>query len=144
MHKINQRIAMKAVIEKDGKVLILRESRLYIDGEGTQAGRYQMPGGRIEPGEKIEDGLKREVKEETGLSVEIGDPIYVGEWFPTIKDVKNQIIAVFIVCRPVNDKILLSKDHDRYDWVYPKDRAKYDLSDPYDKVIDRYAEMVRR
>jgi len=130
-------VAMKAVIVHDDKVLILREAATY--GEGTQRGRYHMPGGRVEPGESFEDGLRREIREETGLEVTIEYPIYVGEWRPVIRGVPHQIVATFIVCKSESDKVRLSSEHDDYQWILPKDRKKYDIMDPEWDVIDRYA-----
>lgn len=137
MTEIRQRIAMKAVIVKDGKVLVLREAATY--GDGTQIGRYHMPGGRLEVGEPFEDGLRREVREETGLEIEIEYPLYVGEWHPVIKGVENQIVAMFFVCTPKRGKVTLSTEHDDYKWIDPAKRSEYDMMDPEDKVIDRYA-----
>jgi 8-oxo-dGTP diphosphatase len=137
MSDVVLQVAMKAVIVKDGKVLILREAATY--GEGTQRGRYHMPGGRINPGEPFEDALRREIREETGLEVDIQYPIYAGEWRPVIRDVPHQIVATFFVCRPKTDKVVLSTEHDDYQWVRPADRAQYDIMTPEDKVIDRYA-----
>jgi len=141
MAEIVQRIAMKAVIvDKTGKVLILREAATY--GEGTQRGRYHMPGGRIEAGENFEEALRREIKEETGLEVEIDRPIYVGEWRPVIRGVPHQIIGTFFVCTPKGENsVKLSDEHDDYKWINPKDRSKYDLMNPEDKVIDNFAEF---
>lgn len=138
--QIVQRVAMKAVIVSDGKVLILREAKTY--DEGTQEGRYHVPGGRIEIGENFEAALQREVREETGLTVDIVMPLYVGEWRPVIKGVPHQIIATFLVCRLSSEaEIVLSDEHDAYEWIEPKERANYDLMDPEDKVIDRLADM---
>lgn len=142
MTSLVQRIAMKAVIVKDGKVLILREAATY--GDGTQRGRYHMPGGRVESGEPIEDALRREVREETGLEVNIEYPIYVGEWRPVIRDVPHQIVGVFSVCTPKTDKITLSTEHDDFQWIDPKNRDQFDIMDPEDKVIDRLAEWQQR
>ncbi len=58
------------VIIKDGKVLLNQAW----DG-------YDFPGGGIEKGETIHDGLLREVKEETGLTVKVGPLLYAGEDF---------------------------------------------------------------
>ncbi|HEY4477365.1 MAG TPA: NUDIX domain-containing protein [Candidatus Paceibacterota bacterium] len=58
-------IATKAVIAHDGKILILREAGSY--AEGTNMGRYDLPGGRLKPGEHFSEALKREVVEETGV-----------------------------------------------------------------------------
>lgn len=138
-----QRIAMKAVIvNQEGRILILREAATY--GDGTQRGRYHMPGGRVEVGENFEDALRREIMEETGLEVDIEYPIYVGEWRPVIRDVPHQIVATFMVCKPKSDKITLSTEHDDYKWIIPSERANYDLMDPEDKVIDRYADWQER
>jgi 8-oxo-dGTP diphosphatase len=142
MNEFTQRIAMKAVIVNDkGQVLIVREAATY--GEGTQRGRYHMPGGRIEAGENFEDALRREIKEETSLEVIIEYPIYVGEWRPVIRGIPHQIIGVFMVCKPIGENVKLSSEHDDYKWIDPKSRVEYDIMDPEDKVIDTFADSVR-
>lgn len=133
----NQRVAMKAIIVNgDGKVLLLREASTY--EEGTNVGRYQFPGGRINPGEPFLDGLRREVKEETGLEVEVGEPIYVGEWFPVIRGVLNHIVATFFICRPLTTEVKLSEEHDDYKWVDAEEAAKLDAVEPENDVRDVY------
>lgn len=142
-NQIVLRAAMKAVIVHEGKVLILREAATY--GDGTQRGRYHMPGGRVEAGENFEDALRREVREETGLDVEIVMPVYVGEWRPVIKGVQNQIIGTFFICKPKgSNKITLSTEHDEFLWIDPKEQANYDLMGPEDKVIDKYVELAAK
>lgn len=136
MADYNQRVACKAVIVKDGKVLVVREASTY--EEGTNIGRYEVPGGRINPGEPFLDGLRREVLEETGLQVEIGKPLYVGEWFPVIKDVPNHIVAIFFVCKPLTDEITLSEEHDDYRWVDEATMQSLDIMSPEDTVLETY------
>lgn len=133
---VNQRIACKAVIAKDGKVLMLREASTY--EEGTNIGRYHMPGGRINPGEPFMDGLKREIMEETGLEVTVGEPLFVGEWFPVIKGVQNQIVAMFFVCTPFSDDVKLSEEHDDFKWVTLEESTELDVMDPEDKVLQKF------
>ncbi|HSX08456.1 MAG TPA: NUDIX domain-containing protein [Candidatus Saccharimonadales bacterium] len=134
MEKVRQRIACKAVIEYTSKVLILREASTYI--EGTNGGRYHLPGGRIEPGEPYKDGLAREVLEETGLQVTLGKPLYAGEWFPIIRGEQNQIVATFFDCKAQTDEVRLSNEHDDYRWIDPMNYAQYDLMAPEDKVFE--------
>ncbi|HSX33438.1 MAG TPA: NUDIX hydrolase [Candidatus Saccharimonadales bacterium] len=131
------RVAAKAVIVKNGKVLIVREANTY--GDGTQLGRYGLPGGRLELGERFYDGLKREVHEEVGLEVEHLYPVFVGEWRPVIKDVPHQIIAVFVVCEAKSNTLTLSDEHDDAQWIDPALRHQFDLMDPDWEVIDAYA-----
>jgi ADP-ribose pyrophosphatase YjhB (NUDIX family) len=132
------RVAAKAVIINDeGKVLIVREATSYSDG--TQHGRYGLPGGRLDIGERFEDGLRREVLEEVGLKIEALYPVFVGEWRPNIHGVPHQIIAIFIACRAKTTNVTLSDEHDKAEWINPADRNKYAIMDPDGEVIDTYA-----
>jgi 8-oxo-dGTP diphosphatase len=134
---LKQRIAFKGIVVNDaGKVLLLREASTY--KEGTNIHRYGVPGGRLEPGEAWQDGLQREVMEETGLTVTIGEPLYVGEWRPVIRDVPHQIIAVFMLCRAGSSTVKLSDEHDAYEWVDMAAMTKLDVMKPDDEVIQLY------
>jgi mutator protein MutT len=53
---------------KDGCVFIAKR-----DGSGDLAGKWEFPGGKVEPGERDEDALRREFAEEFGLTIEVGD-----------------------------------------------------------------------
>ncbi|MDP2648894.1 MAG: NUDIX domain-containing protein [Patescibacteria group bacterium] len=78
------------VIIQDGKVLL----NPAWDG-------YDFPGGGIDKGESIRDGLLREVKEETGLSVKTGPLLYVGEDFfiaNYIPDTYFHALVYYFVC----------------------------------------------
>lgn len=52
-------------------------------GTGAYAGSWAVPGGRVEHGETMRDAVKREVLEETGLHVEVGEPVWIGEAIDT-------------------------------------------------------------
>jgi ADP-ribose pyrophosphatase YjhB (NUDIX family) len=54
------------VFDRDGRVLLVQRGRP--PGEGL----WTVPGGRLEPGETLVQGVAREVREETGLIVEVG------------------------------------------------------------------------
>ena len=118
-------VATKAFIIFKGKVLILQEASKYKDG--ANIGKYDVVGGRIEPGQKFDDSLLREVKEETGLKVKIGRPFYVGEWRPVVRGEQWQIVGTFFECSTTSDKVKLSEDHQDYKWIDPKNFKKYPL-----------------
>jgi 8-oxo-dGTP diphosphatase len=134
MADIRQRVAAKALIVNDeGKVLLVREASAY--KEGTNVGRYDVPGGRIEPGEKYMDALHREVREEVGLEVEPIKPLYVSEWFPVIKGEPNHITAIFYACRALGTDAKLSEDHDDFVWVDPEKIGDYNTMDVTGNVV---------
>jgi len=62
-----------ALIRRDERYLLVRR------GREPQAGLWAVPGGKVGWGESMHSALKREVEEETGLEVEVGDPVWVGE-----------------------------------------------------------------
>lgn len=121
-----QRVAAKALIVNDeGKVLILREASTY--AEGTNHGKYGLPGGRLEPGEAFMEALAREVDEECGISVAVGRPVHVDEWRPVIKGVPHQIVGMFLQCRPVTGEIRLNEEHDDYKWIRPEEADNFTM-----------------
>ncbi len=65
--------AVGVVVVEDGNVLLVRR------GRGAYTGAWAVPGGRQRFGESREQAAIREAKEETGLDVEIGEPIWVGD-----------------------------------------------------------------
>jgi 8-oxo-dGTP diphosphatase len=129
--------AAKAFIEHGGKVLIIRESEKY--KVGTQTGKYDVIGGRIKPGEKVDESLLREVKEETSLGdVKIGPPFFVNESHPLINGGKWHIIRIFFKCSTDSDKVVLSRDHDDFIWIDPKDYRKYNIIDNLFPAFESY------
>tara|TARA_Y100000310_G_scaffold258293_1_gene266658 strand:+ start:227 stop:451 length:225 start_codon:yes stop_codon:yes gene_type:complete len=56
--------AVKAIILKEGKFLLLKQ-------ETNNKTHWELPGGKMQYGEKPEEALKREVKEETGMEITI-------------------------------------------------------------------------
>lgn len=123
---VRQFISTKAFIVHQGKVLILREADAYEDG--YNAGTYEIPGGRVEPGERFDAGLLREIEEEVGLtSISVGKPFFIGEYRPVVRDEQWQVIAIYFECSTDIDKVVLSKDHDGYEWIEPKNYENYPL-----------------
>jgi 8-oxo-dGTP diphosphatase len=109
-------VGQKAFIEKEGKLLVLFD----------RDGRLDFPGGKIQEGEfDFDESLKREVLEETGLDIKIGNVFH--RYFFTNKDKK--IFVVAIVCSYISGELVLSDEHTRYQWVdYNTYKEIYDNS----------------
>ena len=66
-------VAVGAIVEDDeGRILLVKHKP---EKGGFWQGKWICPGGKLELGETIGDGIKREVKEETGLEVELVKPL---------------------------------------------------------------------
>src|SRR5450432_678200 len=66
------RVNVRAIIFRDGKLLVSRERRQGVE-------HILLPGGRVQAGESINEALIREVAEETGLTIVADRLLYVAE-----------------------------------------------------------------
>lgn len=98
-----------AVIEKNGKYLVTRRSR---EDENV----WEFPGGTLEEGESLQDCLKREISEELGMDVEVGDEIKVVK---TTRD-ERELQIHFYKCRITAGKPLALGCRE-FSWLAPKD-----------------------
>lgn len=131
-------IGQKAFIEKDGKVLVLNDPLENLD----------FPGGKIQEGEAIEGekdslfkALQREVKEETDLEIEVGDPFTV--WYHEFnnKDHRNYGKVVYLVgfkCKYISGEIKLSDEHDNFKWVDKNNYQDVDDGSDYFDILEKY------
>ena len=65
---LHKQIGVAVIIDREGKILIDRRK-----SEGEMGGLWEFPGGKIEPGETIEECIQREIKEELDLNILVGD-----------------------------------------------------------------------
>ena len=67
-------VVVAAAIQRDGRYLVARRTR-----PADVAGRWEFPGGKVEPGESEERALAREIREELGVEIAINERV-PGEW----------------------------------------------------------------
>src|SRR5882724_2549276 len=95
--------AQKAFILEDGRLLAVRRD----SADPNAPGRWEVPGGRLETGESLDEQLVREVFEETSLQVEPGQPFYVWKW--NIRrselDEPETIVAIARLCSAVGGEL---------------------------------------
>lgn len=104
-------VAAHGLIEKDGAFLVTKR----VGGDNYMPDHWDLPGGSIEVGETVEDGLRREILEETGLTVGIGSPIFV---YTTLSQLPSrQNVTILYRCRYRSGNVTLNpEEHQGYAW----------------------------
>ncbi len=127
-----------------GALIFNQEGKLFLMKSHKWHGKYVLPGGHIEVGESMEDALKRETKEETGL--EVYDIEYVG-FLEFINDdafwKKRHFIFFDFACKTKTKNAVLNDEGQEYVWVTLTEALKLPV-EPYSrKTIERYAQMKK-
>ena len=106
-------VGVGAVVVKDGRALVVRRATEPLRGE------WSVPGGMLELGEKLREGIAREVKEETGLEVEVGEVLDVFDSiFPDSEGrMQYHYVLIDFLCRPVAGEVCASSDVSDARWV---------------------------
>jgi ADP-ribose pyrophosphatase YjhB (NUDIX family) len=100
-----------SIISEGVKALVMRQDKTLILVEPN--GRFDLPGGRVEDGERLSEALKREVSEETGLGVEILGPCSTWSF---MKNPELLITGVTFYCKYTGGEVVLGEEHVRYFW----------------------------
>ncbi len=116
------------MIEKDGLVLIGKRKR-----GRCFAGNWEFPGGTVEKGETPEECLKRELREELDIEVEVGEPFcsatadYAPGWTVRLLAYRATVIS----------GTFCLNDHEEIRWVRPAELAGYNFPEADQPVVEK-------
>ncbi|MBU0636391.1 NUDIX domain-containing protein [Candidatus Micrarchaeota archaeon] len=127
----NFRLAAKGFILNENKKLLVVKRSNYTK---QKPGIWELPGGRLEPGENPINGVQREIKEETGLEINVLEPISVRHF----KRVDKQTVTLLIfLCELKSGTIQLSNEHDSHNWIDPL-TEKHLIAEFYHPELETY------
>ncbi|MCC8283500.1 nucleoside triphosphatase NudI [Escherichia fergusonii] len=128
---MRQRTIVCPLIQNDGAYLLCK----IADDRGVFPAQWALSGGGVEPGERIEDALRREIREE------LGDKLILQKITPwTFSDdvrmktyadgTKEEIYMIYLIfdCVSANREITINEEFQDFAWVKPQDLAQYDLN----------------
>ncbi|MFJ3708771.1 (deoxy)nucleoside triphosphate pyrophosphohydrolase [Streptomyces sp. NBC_01267] len=124
------RVVVGGALYDQGRLLAARRS-----APPELAGRWELPGGKLEPGESAEEALVRELREELGVEAEPLERI-PGEW-----PLKPGLVLQVWTARLVSGEAKPLEDHDELRWLGPHE---IDTVDWLDQDRPAVAEAARR
>jgi 8-oxo-dGTP diphosphatase len=132
-------VGVGGVVISKGRALLIRRGGPPLEGQ------WSIPGGMLEVGETILEGVRRELGEETGIDVRVGDLIEVFERINLDADGKTKyhFVVLDYLCEAVHGEARAGSDVTDVAWANPSELEKYSLTETATRVILKAFEMVR-
>jgi 8-oxo-dGTP diphosphatase len=112
-------VVVGAAIVRDGRLLAARRT-----SPPEAAGRWELPGGKVDPGETADAALVREVAEELGCRAA------VEHWLDGVQPIGETHVLRVAVCRLVGGEPATATDHDALRWLGPGELDEVDWLEP--------------
>ncbi|EJN1471525.1 nucleoside triphosphatase NudI [Citrobacter freundii] len=128
---MRQRTIVCPLIQNDGCYLLCKMA----DDRGMFPGQWALSGGGVEPGERIEEALRREVREELGEQLVLSE---ITPW--TFSDdirtktyadgSQEEIYMIYLIfdCVAANREVNINEEFQAFAWVKAEDLGTYDLN----------------
>jgi len=116
-------VAVGAVIVQNASLLLVERAK------DPGAGRWAVPGGRVEPGETLAEAVVREVREEAGLTVEVGDIAWAGDSIGPGDPPAWHFAIVDFWATPTGGTVVAGGDAARAEWVPVEELAAWPIVD---------------
>ena len=128
-----------------GGVVVTAEGQVVLVRRATEplAGQWSLPGGAVEIGETLVGAVAREVREETGLEVDVGSVVEVIDRIFADEDgrIRHHYVLVDYLCRPRGGQPRAGSDADEVVAVDPRALEAYALGARTRAVIQRALTM---
>lgn len=129
------------VLDREGRVLLVKRAR------EPQRGRWSFPGGLLRLGETAEEGLRREIREETGLEVEVGPLVTAFDRIQRDEDgrVRYHYVILDYLCRAPDGGIpAAASDAEEARFVERESLGELATTPGLGPVVERAARLRRQ
>lgn len=125
-----ERFVVAALLVRKNKALLLRRK-----SEEFMGGIFELPSGKVEPGETLIGALKREVKEETSLTIETVQA-YLGSFDYQSDSGKPTRQFNYSATVSLGNPVLSPMEHDIYQWIGPEKKDFAGISKEVSKILE--------
>lgn len=125
-----------------GALIFNSEGKLFLMKSYKWKDKYVIPGGHVELGEKAEDAVKREVKEETNLDVkDIRFVCFQEAIFDDSCWKKAHLVFLDFACKTKSNEVKLNSEGQSFVWITPKEAAHLPVESYTLKAINEYLKL---
>lgn len=112
-------LGVGAVVFHDNRVLLVKRNKPPF------LHQWAIPGGKVRYGETLRDAAEREIREETGIIIQAGEPIYT---FEVINDMQPHYVVIDLEARYVSGSPQANDDACDAAWISATDMTKIDVN----------------
>ena len=123
-------LTMRGIIKNDNdEILVLRRH----PKSRPNPHKWELPGGKVDPGEFFDEALIREIKEETSLDGKIGD------FCEAVQDdyAHKRTVQIIMYLKDLKGEVKISDEHDDWMWASLDKIKELELSTAFEKVLKK-------
>lgn len=126
-------LGVGALIIENGRILLVER------GNPPLMGYWSLPGGGVETGERLEQAVKREVREETGLEIKVLDLLEIFERImpDTEGRIEYHYVLMDYICKPIGGELCAATDASRCEWFHEDELVSLKITTGTLTVIEK-------
>lgn len=127
-------VAVGALVLKDQKVLLVKRSR------PPSEGLWALPGGKVLLGETLQQAAKREILEETGITIIPGEPIYSFDTIQTDnhENVRFHYVIIDLLAEFIGGELTRGDDASEAGWFSFDDLKRINVNETTEELVKQY------